>query len=107
MLRAFLGVSRRTKLPKTLCGMGEVLSAGLAPTKVRYELILEEALGEITCRGSLVGRHVALKPMWLTPSVTLRLEDARRVQISILTLDGQKATFAAAESNQRRQTPVP
>lgn len=100
---AFFHFSARIKLPKTLSGDGQILAAGLNPARVRYVLNLEEQCGEVACHGTLRGTHAALVPMWLTPSVVLRLQDAQRVLISITALEGKLAVFVAVEYGPERR----
>lgn len=78
-------------------GNGRVLAAGLTPVQVSYTLVLKEGSGGVTYKGELRGNEATLRPMWLFPVVTLRLQDAHRLEISITELDGGTALFEAAE----------
>jgi hypothetical protein len=72
-------------------GRGRLLSIGLRPLKVEYELFVGKTRLEFSGYGLLRGDSEALLVRWLIPDIQLRLGDGRRLDLSITELFGGTA----------------
>jgi hypothetical protein len=72
-------------------GRGRLLSKGLDPLRVEYELFVEEARLGLSGYGLLRGDPGGLMVRWLIPDIQLRLGDGRRLDLSITELSGGTA----------------
>ncbi|MCJ2016940.1 hypothetical protein MKK84_05790 [Methylobacterium sp. E-065] len=71
---------------------GLVISVGRKPVAVAYEFSTGASSGSIATAASQA-KCDALRAMWLEPTVILRLEDGRHIDIAITQCEASKATF--------------
>jgi hypothetical protein len=69
-------------------GRGRLLSKGLEPLKVQYELFVGKMQSGFSGYALLRGNPDALHVRWLIPDIQLRLEEGRRLDFSITELHG-------------------
>jgi hypothetical protein len=69
-------------------GRGRLLSKGLDPLKVRYELFVGKMQSEFSGYGLFRGDPDGLHVRWLIPDIQLRLEDGQLLHLSITELHG-------------------
>lgn len=69
-------------------GHGRLLSRGLNPLKVAYELFVGRTRLDLTGYGLLRGEPNALQVLWLIPDIQLRLQDGRMLDLSITEWHG-------------------
>ena len=76
---------------KHLEGRGRLLSSGLKPLTIEYELFVGKTRFGLTGYGLLRADPGALQVWWLIPAIQLRLGDGRRLDLSITELSGGTA----------------
>ncbi|WP_336490598.1 hypothetical protein [Methylobacterium nigriterrae] len=79
------------RIVKRLKGRGRLLSASLDPLRVECELFVGKTQFGLHGYGLLRGDPEALTVRWLIPDIVLRLDDGRRLELSITDLSGKVA----------------
>lgn len=90
-----LGNPTSFRSPGGLVGRGMIIAVGRKPVAVAYQFWTGANSGSIATTASQAKRD-ALRAMWLEPTVILRLEDGRHVDISLTQCEDGKATFEIA-----------
>ena len=78
---------------QTLTGRGHVSAKGMDAVRVRYKVVIARRDGLLQATGTVTGAHDALQPIWLVPDSTLRLDNGKRIDISLTDLIDDTAEF--------------
>lgn len=79
--------------PQTITGRGLVSAEGCEAVRVRYRFVVDRRAEGSLAHGTIVGRHAALRPIWLEPDAQLRLKSGKILAISLTDLVGDVAEF--------------
>jgi hypothetical protein len=87
------GTPAHPQSPGLTSGQGMVMAVGYKPVAVSYEFKGSCLAGSIAIIRASCSRLDALRSMWLEPTVILRLDDGRHLDIAITNFEAGRATF--------------